>query len=122
MAAPSLARFFAGPLFPQLPFPMGSAFCALHDSLADCARRNILPREDPLFECDRLCGTTPCLFTALWLQQSQSILMQEIDLGKAIDLTCYQTLPTRPSHSYTSFESPVALPAESDPIQPFTFP
>ena len=37
-----------------------------------------------------------CLFfTALWLHQSQFVLVQEIQPAKDIDLTCYKTLPIK---------------------------
>ena len=53
-------------------------------------------REDPLSECSRPCDNLSCLlFTALWLQQSQSLLVQEIQPAKDIDLTCYKTLPIK---------------------------
>ena len=102
---------------------MGSTFCAFHDTLPDLARRNTLLREDLSFECDHFCHTSLCLsFTALWLQQSQSILVQETWQPKDIDFTCYKTLPTK---SITclhvgpmSLEWPVALPAGSDPYSP----
>ena len=44
----------------------------------------------------RPCDNLSCLFfTALWLQQSQSKLVQEIQPAKDIDLTCYETLPIK---------------------------
>ena len=58
-------------------------------------------REDPLNECSRPCDNLSCLlFTALWLQQSQSILVQEIQLAKDIDLTCYRRCRSSPLHVY----------------------
>ena len=51
-------------------------------------------REDSLFECGRPCDALSCLFSsALWLQQSQSILVQEIHSPKNIGLTCFKTFP-----------------------------
>ena len=42
------------------------------------------------------CHTSVCLyFTALWRRQSQSILIQEFQQPKDIDLSCYKTLPTK---------------------------
>ena len=53
-------------------------------------------REDPLYECSRPCDNLSCLiFTALWLQQSQSILVQENQPTKDVDLTCLKTFPIR---------------------------
>ena len=53
-------------------------------------------REDPLFECGRPCDALSCLFfTALWLQRSQSILVQEIQPAKDLDLTCFKTFPIK---------------------------
>ena len=53
-------------------------------------------RADLLYECGRPCDALSCLsFTALWLQQSQSILMQEVQQINGVDLTCYKTLPTK---------------------------
>ena len=82
----------------EAPFFRGFPFrCVLH--LALSLTRSIIvhvatpySREDPLHECDNL----SCLFFAApWLQQSQSILVQEIQLAKDIDLTCFKTLPIK---------------------------
>ena len=116
MAAPSPPPFFAAwrveaplsavsrrPLFSWFPFPVGSTFCALYDSLPDCARRNILPREDPLYECGRPCDTMSCLFfTALWLQQSQSVLMQEIQFSQGYRFDLLQDVADQGYHMLTS--------------------
>ena len=49
-------------------------------------------REDSLFERVGPCDTLSCLFlSALWLQRSQSILVQETQPAKDIDLTCFRT-------------------------------
>ena len=97
MAALSPPRVFRrladrGAFFRGFPFR-----CVLH--LALSLTRSIIvhvatpySREDPLHECDNL----SCLFFAApWLQQSQSILVQEIQLAKDIDLTCFKTLPIK---------------------------
>ena len=52
--------------------------------------------EDTLYECGRPCDKLSCLFfTALWLRQRQSTLVQDIQPAKDIDLTCYKTLPIK---------------------------
>ena len=52
--------------------------------------------EDPPYDCSRPCDTLSCLlFTALWLRHSQSILTQDIQQTKDVDLTCYKTLPNK---------------------------
>ena len=52
--------------------------------------------KDPLYECGRPYDTILSLFfTALWLQRSQSLLVQEIQPAKDIDLACCKTLPTK---------------------------
>ena len=52
--------------------------------------------EDPLYECSRPCDNLSCLlFTALWLQLSQSVLVQENQPAKDIDLTCFETFPIK---------------------------
>ena len=53
-------------------------------------------REDPLSECSRPCDNLSCLcLTALWLQQSHSILVRENQPAKDIDLTCFKTFPIK---------------------------
>ena len=97
-------RPFASPLFRRLA-GRGALFrgfpfrWVLH--LALSLTRSIIvhvvtpyTKENPLFECSRPCDNLSCLcFTALWLQQSQSILMQENQPAKDIDLTCLKTFP-----------------------------
>ena len=62
---------------------------ALHDSTS-CSRENYRD------ECGRPCDTLPCLFfSALWLQRSQSVLVQEIQLAKNIDMTCSKMCPVK---------------------------
>ena len=54
--------------------------------------------EGPLNECGRPHDTLSCLlFTALWLRQSQSILVQEMHRTKDVDLTSYTTFPIKPT-------------------------
>ena len=99
-------RPFASPLFRRLAgrgafFSCFSFRWVLHFALS--LTRSITvhvatpySREDPLFECSRPCDNLSCLlFTALWLQQSQSILVQEIQPAKDIDLTCFKTFPIK---------------------------
>ena len=103
-------------LFPRFPFAMGSTFCALFDSLPD---RNILPPGgSSIHECGRPYDTMSCLFfTALWLQQSQSILMQEIQPAKDIDLTCFKTFPIKATTCLQV--RPMSLDWPVDPIARF---
>ena len=83
--------------FPRFPWPMGFTLCALFDSLLDCVcDATTCPRENPQSEFSRPCDNLSCLFfTALWLQRSQSMLVQEIRPAKDIDLTCFKTLPIK---------------------------
>ena len=56
------------------------------------------PEENLLDKCSRQCGnTTDLFFTAQWLQQSRSFLMQEIQLARNIDMTCYKALMSEPA-------------------------
>ena len=56
----------------------------VHDA-ASCSR------EDSLYECEPTCEALSSLFfTALWLQSNQSILVQETQSAKDIDLTCFK--------------------------------
>ena len=58
--------------------------------------------EDSLYECGRPCDVMSCLFfPALWLQRSQSLLVQEIQPAKDIELTCYKTFPDQGHHMFT---------------------
>ena len=117
---PPLFRRLAGggPFFRGFPFRWALQFAL---SLVRCLTlQDATPcsREDPLYECGRPCDTLSCLFfTAPWLRQSQSILMQEVQQTNDIDLTCYKTLPTKPVTClqvvFMSLEWPVALPAEN---------
>ena len=53
-------------------------------------------RENPVLECSRPCDNLSCLcFTALWLQLSQSFLIQENQPAKDIDLTCSKASPIK---------------------------
>ena len=53
-------------------------------------------REDSLYERVGPCDTLSCFFfSALWLQRSQSILVQEIQSAKDIDVTCFKTFPIK---------------------------
>ena len=75
--------------------------------------------EDSLDECGRRCDTLSCLlFSALWLRCNQSLLVQETQSAKDLDLTCSTTfqfsdvtcLPVRPM----SLDWPVDPFASSD--------
>ena len=59
-----------------------------------------------------------CLsFTALWLQRSQSILMQEIHPAKDINLTCFKTFPIKATTCIQV--GPLSLDWPVDPIARF---
>ena len=61
----------------------------VHDA-ASCSR------EESLHDCGSTCEAWLCLFfTALWLHRSQSILVQEIQPVKDINLTCCKTFPIK---------------------------
>ena len=79
---------------------MGSALCVIFDSVflddsASCSR------EDSLDECGRPCDALSCLlFSALWLRCNQSILVQETQSAKDIDMTCAKMLPIKATLAY----------------------
>ena len=124
MAALSPHRFFAAlrvetlfsAVFPfrwVLHFAVSLTRCPTVHDATSC------PMEDPLFECGRPYDTMSSLFfTALWLQRSQSILVQEIQPAKDIDLTCCKTLPTKTITCLPMgpifLEWPAALPPECE--------
>ena len=63
------------------------------------------------------CDTLSCFLFALWLHRSQSILVQEIESAKDIDLTCSKTFPFKAS---TCLEAgPMSLDWTVDPITRF---
>ena len=75
--------------------------------------------EDPLYECGHPHDTMSSLFsTAFWLQRSQSVLVQETQPAKDIDMTCCKTLPTKAITclplQFVFSEWPVALPPECE--------
>ena len=121
---PSPPRFFCrlaggGPFFRGFSFRWVLRFALSVTRCLTVQDATSCPRVDPQYERGRPCATMSCLFfTSLWLQQSQPILMQEIQLAKDIDLTCYKTLPTKAITCLQvgpmSLELPVAQPAESD--------
>ena len=101
MAAPSPHRFFAA-------WRVEAPFSAVSLSGGFYTLRNLLTRsitvlvatphsrDDPLHECGRPCDTILSLFfTVIWLQRSQSILVQEIQQTNDIDLTCFKTFPIK---------------------------
>ena len=77
--------FFRGFLFRWVfHFVLSSTRSVIIHDATSCSK------EDSLYECQRTCDTMSCLFFfALWLQRSQSILVQEIQSAKDIDLTCF---------------------------------
>ena len=69
---------------------------------AKCLTRNVLlhgagccSTEDSLCERVGPRDTLSCFFSALWLPRSQSLLVQEIQSAKDIDLTCFKTFPIK---------------------------
>ena len=86
-----------GALFRGFPFRWVLQLCSLSLTRSvivyDTASYS---REDSLYEGGRPCDALSCLcFSALWLQQSQSLLVQEIQSAKEIDLTCFKTFPIK---------------------------
>ena len=97
-------RPFASPLFRRLAgrgaIVRGFPFrWALHLALSLTRCLNVhdataCHMENSLYESGRPYDDLSCLFfTALWLQRSQSILVQENQPVKDIDLTCFKTFP-----------------------------
>ena len=80
--------FFRGfPFRWALQFVVSLVHCTTFRDLAPCTRK------DSLNECSRPCDALSCLFvTALWLRQSQSILLQ-VQQANDIAWTCFKTLP-----------------------------
>ena len=124
MAAP-----FASPFFRRLA-GRGAFFCGfpfrwvLHFAMS-LARCLTLQDAAPCYwrcsqlECGRPHDTLSSLFsTALWLQRSQSKLVQEVQPAKDIDLNCYKTLPTKAitclPMEVIFLEWPVAPPPECE--------
>ena len=101
MAAPSpprsclfsAASLFDGPLHLVLVFTR----CVLLHDAASCSR------EDSLCERVGPCDTLSCFFfSALWLQRSQSLLVQEIQSAKDIGPCLRQDVPDHSRHMLTS--------------------
>ena len=117
LSPPCFFRRLAGRAFRwALQFVLSLALCLTLQDAAPCSKK------DSLYECSRPCDTLSCLFvSALWLRQSQSILIQEQQTND-IDWTCCKTLPTMSgtcSHvEPMSLEWPVAPIAGSDPSSP----
>ena len=58
--------------------------------------QHLAPGKILFYECGRPCDALSCLFfSALWLQSNQSLLVQENQPVKDIDLTCFKTLPIK---------------------------
>ena len=120
MAAFSPPRLFAAwrveaPFFRGFPFRWVLHFALsltrsvlLHDA-ASCSRE-----DSP---CERVgpCDTLSCFFfSALWLQRSQSLLVQEIQSAKDIDMTCFKTFPIKAATCLQV--GPMSLDWPVDPI------
>ena len=83
----------------------------MHDA-ASCSK------EDSLCERVGPCDTLSCFFfSALWLQRSQFILVQEIQSPKDINLTCLKTFPINATSCLQS--GPISLDWPVDPFEEF---
>ena len=107
-------RPFASPLFRRLAgrgaFFRGFLFRWVLHFVLSLTRSVIIhdatscSREDSLNECGRTCDTMSCLFfTALWLQRSQSLMVQEVQSAKDVNLTCFKTFQIKAT---TCFQVP----------------
>ena len=80
LASP-LFRRLAGRGFPFSVVSLSNGFYILRFFLTRCLTvQDVIPCSGEVlpYECDHSCHTKSCLFfTALWLQRSQSILVQE---------------------------------------------
>ena len=82
--------------FPRFPVSMGATPCLSLTRNITVHVATPYSRKDPLSECSRPYDNLSCpCFTALWLQQSQSTLVQENQPAKDIDLTCFKTFPIK---------------------------
>ena len=117
--SPSCGLACRGALFRRFPVSMGSN-CVLsltrgvivHDA-ASCSR------EDSLDECGCPCDALSCLlFSALW-PQSQSILVQETQSAKDIDMTCSKMFPIKATTCLQV--GPMSLDWPVDPFARFNF-
>ena len=78
-------------------------------------------REESLFECGHPCDALSCLFfSALWFQRSQSVLVQEVQSAKDIDLTCFKTFPIKAATCLQV--GPMSLDWPVDPFARFDIP
>ena len=118
MAVPSPPRlegrdvFFFFLLF---PVSMGPTLCVLCDSRFFSSWIIIFFREDSLDDCGRPCDPLSCfIFSALWLRCSQSLLVQVIQSGKDLDLTCSTTFLFRDATCLQA--GPMSLDC---PVNPF---
>ena len=85
----------------------------LHDA-ASCSR------EGSLYECECTGEALSCLFfSALWLQSIQSIVVQEAQSAKDIDLTCFQTFPIKTATCLQV--GPVSFDWPVDPFAKYDF-
>ena len=99
MAAVSPPRLFAAWRV-EAPFSAAYLFdgfftlCALLTRSAIVHDATHCSKEDTLYECERPCDALSCLFCfSIWLGGNQSILVEETQPAKDIDLTCFKTFP-----------------------------
>ena len=78
------------------------------------------PREVSLYECGRPRDALSCFFSALWLRCNQSILVQETQSAKDIDMTCSKMFPIKAT-TYLQVGR-VSLDWLVDPFARFDFP
>ena len=108
------ARFRGFPFRWVLHFALSLTRNVIVHDPASCSR------EDSLYECDPTCEALSCLFfTALWLQSNQSILVQETQSAKDIDLTCFKTFPMQAATCLQV--GPMSLDWPVDPFARFDY-
>ena len=99
MAALSPLRFSAAWRV-EAPFSAVSRFdgfytlCSLWLAAYSCMMQHLAPGKDILMNVGARYHVVP-LLQCLWLQRSQSILVQEIRPAKDINLTCFKTFPIK---------------------------
>ena len=106
------AIFYSFPCRWVLHFALSLIRCQTVQDATSC------PMENSLFECGCPYNDLSCLFfTALLLQRSQSILVQENQPVKDIDLTCFKTFPI--NTTTCAQVGPMSLNLPLDPIARF---
>ena len=128
MGALSPLRFFRrmagrGAFFRGFPFQWGLHIClSLFHSVSFRAVK-ACSEEDLLNECIRPCDNAADLFfTAIWLQRRRSLLIQDIQPARNLDMTCHDSLTgeiaTCSQMEHLFLEWPVDLIEGSSPSGP----